>query len=222
MATPYIPPRDADLLAWAVNFSTLLTASPATYGLVAADATAVAAAEASFAAAYAVAVSPSTRTPTSVAAKDAARVNMLATVRPYAQRISKNAGVSTSNKIALGVNPGTNTPTPIVAPTSNPVLTIAAALSLQHVVRYRDVLVAPSVKAKPAGVIAIQLYAVASATVVTDPTVIPFIQINTKSPLLISWPSLDVGKQAYYTARWVTRTGLVGPWAPITNFTIAA
>ena len=30
---PYIPPTDAGLDAWSTNFSALLTASPATYGL---------------------------------------------------------------------------------------------------------------------------------------------------------------------------------------------
>ena len=40
---PYIPARNANLIAWAANFSTLITASPGTYGLLAGDATAIAA-----------------------------------------------------------------------------------------------------------------------------------------------------------------------------------
>lgn len=217
----YIPTRDADLVTWSNNFSSLITTSPATYGLVSGDATAIAASNATWIAAYAVAVNPSTRTPQTVTAKDNAKVSLLAVVRPYAQRISKNAGISPSVKVAVGVNPGTNGPTPIVAPTTNPIVSVVNALPLQHVIRYRDQLASPSVKAKPAGVVAMQLFGKVSATVITDPEELPFIQIDTKSPLLVEWGSGDTGKAAYYAGRWQTRKGLVGPWSPVVAFTVA-
>ena len=147
---------------------------------------------------------------------------MLATVRPYAQTISLNAGVSTGNKIALGINPRTSVPVPITAPTTYPVLTVQAALALQHIIRYRDQLASPSVKAKPYGVISCQIYGSPSATVITDPTTLQFLQAATKAPLLQSWPSGDIGQKAYYAARWITRKGLLGPWSPIVSFTIAS
>ena len=219
---PYVPTKDADVDNWATNFSTLLTAAPATYGLVAADATTVAAARLSWHTAYLAAISPSTRTPTTVAAKNVARVNMLAVLRPYAQTISLNAGVSSGNKTAIGVNPRTSVPTPIAAPATNPVLTVDQALTLQHVLRYRDSLSSPSVKSKPYGVVQIQIFAATSATPITDPTLIAFKDQTTKSPALVSWQAGDKGKTAYYTARWVTRAGLVGPFAPIVSFVVAA
>ena len=49
---PYIPVKDADLANWLDNFSALITASPATYGLVAGDAVAIAAQVAAWDAAY--------------------------------------------------------------------------------------------------------------------------------------------------------------------------
>lgn len=218
---PYIPTRDADLNNWSSNFSTLITASPGTYGLVSGDAATIAAEQAVWAAAYAAAINPPTRTPVSVAAKNTAKINLLALDRGYAVTISLNAGVSTSNKIALGVNPRTSVPTPITAPTTVPILTIDQALPLQHVIRYRDTLASPSVKSKPYGVIAVQIFGSASATVITDQTTLDFIQQSTRSPLTATWSSGDVGKPAYYAARWVTRKGLVGPWSPIVTFTIA-
>ena len=219
---PYIPPKDAQLANWADNFSALLTASPATYGLVSGDAAAVAAVVATWDAAYALVTSPSTKTAATVAAKNAAKINMLATVRPYSQAISLNAGVTTMAKTAIGVNPRTSVPTPITAPTTYPVLTVSQALSLQHILRYRDQLASPSVKSKPYGVIGVQLYGNASATVITDPTTLMLLQTTTKSPLLQPWGSGSVGKPAYYAARYVTRKGLVGPWSPIVSFVIAA
>jgi hypothetical protein len=218
----YIPPKDANFSTWLANFSTLITASPTTYGLLASDAVVIAAQNTAWAAAYALAISPSTRTPTTVQAKDVARINALATVRPYAQLISNNAGVSSSNKTALGINPRTNGPTPITAPTTNPNLTIQSASVLTHVLRYRDSAASPTVKAKPAGAIALQLYAKASATPITDPAALDFRGPITKSPLQVAWDSGDAGKVGYYSARWVTRTGLVGPWSAIASMTIAA
>jgi hypothetical protein len=218
---PYIPNKDADFANWSANFSTLITASPGTYGLVAGDATAIAASQAAWAAAYALAVNPSTRTPTTVAAKGTAKINLLAIDRPYAQTIANNAGVTSGNKIALGLNPKTSTPAQITAPTTAPVLSLVSAPPLQHIVRYRDETASPTVKSKPYGVVQIQIFATASATVITDPNALLYKGVSTKSPFLVSWDSADKGKQAYYAARWITRKGLTGPFSTIVNFTVA-
>lgn len=218
---PYIPTKESDLVTWADNFSDLITASPGTYGLLASDATSIQAVVAPYLTAYATAVNPITRTPVTVAAKDTARINMLDLVRQYAVAISLNAGVLTADKIAVGVNPRTSTPTPIADPTTSPDISITAALPLQHVLRFRDETSSPSVKAKPYGVTQIQIFAQASATPITNPDAITFKQVGTKSPLLVSWDSADVGKQAYYAARWQTRTGKVGPWSTVIAMTIA-
>ena len=46
----YLPHNDAELLAWSSNFSSLITAAPVTYGLVAGQATAYAALHTAYAA----------------------------------------------------------------------------------------------------------------------------------------------------------------------------
>lgn len=219
---PYIPVRDVDLDTWSANFSTLITAAPATYGLVAGDASAIAAAVLAWHTAYLLMTSPTTKTKAAVQDKNTQRTLMLATVRPYAQNIALNAGVDPTDKVAIGVNPRTSVPVPITAPTTYPAITIVQALSLSHVIAYRDQLSSPTVKSKPYGVLGVQIYATASATVITDPTTLTYRQTTPKSPLLQSWDSGDVGKQAYYTARYVTRKGLFGPWSPIVHFTVAA
>lgn len=219
---PYIPPTDAALDAWLTNFSSLATASPATYGLASGDASAIAAAVAAWHTAYLLVTSPSTKTAATVSSKNTQRVNVLAIVRPYAQNISLNAGVANTNKTAIGVNPRTSTPQPITTPTTYPVLSIVNALPLQHVIRYRDQLASPSVKSKPYGVTQMFLYGTASPTVITDPTLLIFLGAQTKSPLAQTWPSSAKGEIAYYAARWATRKGLVGPWSPIAAFVVAA
>lgn len=219
---PYIPARDTDFNNWLANFSTLLTANPPLYGLTPVDAVAVAAAAADWLVAYNAAIDGTTRGPFTIANKDTTRTATEAIVRPYAQAISNNAGVLVADKVAIGVNPRTNTPTKIAAPTTNPVLSIFSAIQLVHQLRYRDELASPTVKAKPYGVLQVQLYATASATPITDPAALDFVGGFTKSPLQVEWQAGDAGKVAYYAARWVTRTGLVGPWSPVVSFTVAS
>jgi hypothetical protein len=208
--------------AWAANFSTLLTAAPMTYGQDAGTALNVAMVYATWSAAYALVTSPATKTASTVSAKNIARTSMLAIIRPVAQEISLSPGVTAGNKTAIGVNPRTSTPGPITPPGSNPVLSIAQALPLQHIVRYRDSIASPSVKSKPYGVIQCQIFGAASATPITDPTLLPLIAVSTKSPFLITWPSGDKGLNAYYVGRWIIRKGAVSAYGPITSFTIAA
>lgn len=219
---PYIPSKDSLMLNWAQNFSTLISAAPGTYGLVAADALNIAAAVSTFASAYALVTSPTTKTAAAVSAKNTAKVTMLATVRPYAQMVALNAGVASADKIALGLNPRTSTPSPVTAPTTAPVLSFQGAGNLSLIVRYRDSAASVSVKAKPFGVISCEIYGTASATVVTDPTTMLHLVSATKSPLTLTREPADAGKQLYLAARWKTRTGLYSPWSAIVNFTVPA
>lgn len=218
---PYIPAKNANFVGWLNNFSSLITASPSTYGLLAADATTIASQATAIAAAYALISSPSTKTAATVSAFNTGKVNALAIIRPYAVTISLNAGVSPSAKTAVGVNPRTSVPLPITAPTTAPALTLVATSSAGTIIRYRDATSSPSVKAKPYGVTQLQLYAMISATPVTDPTALAFAELVTKSPLTFAFGSTAAGKTAYFAARWSTRKGLVGPWSSIVSMTVA-
>jgi len=218
---PYIPAKNANMIAWLANFSTLLTASPSTYGLASGDATAVAAINTSMTAAYALITSPSTKTAATVSAFNTLKAADLPTIRLYAQQISLNPGVTSANKTAIGVNPRTSVPTPITAPTTSPVLTVQSTSTAGSIIRYRDATASPSVKAKPYGVTSIALYALASATPITDPTALTFQGNFTKAPLTLSLGSADAGKTVYFAARWVTRKGLTGPWSSIVSYVVA-
>jgi hypothetical protein len=208
------------MIAWYNNFSALLTASPATYGLTSGDATAIAAQATALDAAWTLITSSATKTAATVSAFNTEKITAIALARPYAQAISLNAGVSSSAKTALGVNPRTSVPTPITAPTTNPVLTAQSASTAGIIVRYRDSTASPSVKSKPYGVIGTLIYAKASATVITDPTTLSFEGTQTKSPFTLSMPA-TAGMQIYIAARWVTKKGLIGPWSPVINYTSA-
>lgn len=220
--SPYIPNRDAEFLTWAQNFSTLLTASPTTYGLVTGDATAVDTVTDAFTAAYALATAPTTRTAVTVQAKNIARINAEAVIRPYAQQIAANVGVASDDKIAIGVNPRTSVPTPIGVPTTFPTLTVQPSGPLLITYRYRDNEASPTSKAKPYGSLQVQVFGQTSSTVVTDPTSLPLLTTVTKAPGQLAFGSVDGNKTCYFAARYITRRGDVGPWSAITACTVPA
>lgn len=217
-APSYIPAKDADLNNWLLNFGSLLTAAPATYGLTAPDAVIVAASIALWSPAYAAAINPATRTAPTVAQKDAQRAATEATVRPYAQRISRNAAVDPLDKVAIGVNLPNSTPVPIPPPTTFPQLSFIAATPLAHSLRYQDSGLGAG-KAKPFGAIGLEVWRAVGTAPAVDPSACTYYGTFTKCPFSTSFDPAQIGKIATYFARWITRSGAggqasVGPWSP--------
>lgn len=217
MATNYIPTSNADFANWLANFSTLLTASPTTYGLVTGDATAVAAQNTAFQSAYTAATDPTTRTSPTVAAMQTKRTQAEAVVRPLAVRISLNAGVTDLNKTAIGVTVRKTVPTPVPPPTTTPALSLQSGTHLNHQLRYYDTST-PTAKAKPVGSTGIEIWRNIGTTAATDPAQCSYYQTWTKSPNISTFLAGDVGKICTYYSRWVTRggpggTAQTGPWS---------
>jgi hypothetical protein len=214
---PYIPRKDSGLDNWLTNFSTLLTAAPATYGQTSGTAAAVASSVSAWHSAYLLVTSPSTKTAATVGDKDTAKVNVLSVVRPVAQNISLNPGVSTMDKVGIGVNPRTSVPTPITPPTTYPIVTIQAGAALQLYVRYRDSAASVSVKSKPYGVVAVMLNYLVSATPITDPTLLTQHVALTKTPFLLQFTA---GGQCYMSAYYLLKNGKTSGPGPIVSFTV--
>ena len=219
MSVPYIPPKDNAFAVWAENFAAVLAINYAAYGLAASDAASISAANATWQAAYAVATTDSTRTKVTVAAKDLARNQCKALMRGYAGVIQANSGITQDQKADLGLTIRDPHPTPVPTPTTSPLLTIVGATPGELTVRYADQNT-PASRAKPSGAIALQMFAAASATVITDPNTLPLKDTFTKNPTAITFDSSDAGKTAYIAARWITRRGLVGPWSAIATYIV--
>lgn len=213
----YIPAPDSLFALWLDNFSTLLTASPTTYGLVAGDATAVAGVNTPFQAAYLLAINPATRTSGTIADKDAARAAAEALVRPLAVRIIRNPSVLNIDRVNIGVTVPSTVPSPIPAPVTQPTLILTSAAPLLHNLQFRDA-TTPLLKAKPFGVVSLNLYAQVGTSAGIDPDAATFLKSVNKTPFQVEWASLNRGKHATYWARWTTRSGpagqpQLGPWS---------
>lgn len=220
MNAPYIPTKDAQLILWLDNFAALISAGPAAFGLSAGDAATIAGDVATYDAAYAPVTSPSTKTAAAVAAKNAAKTVVLTQVRPYAQSISLNPGVTSDNKIALGLNPRTSGPSPITAPASNPILSVVSASVLSMILRYKDSSTGVSGKAKPYGVVGCEVHGMFSVTPISDPSSLPVMLTATKSPVSVNFPGGSSGQRWFFSARWVTRKQLYSPFSPVVSYIV--
>ena len=218
---PYIPPQDGAFDGWLLNFSTLITANPTDYGLVAGDATAIAAQYTAFNAAYVAATDPVTRTPVTVAAKDTARFAAEAVVRPYAQQVANDPSVSDALKTGLGLNLHGTPPTPIPAPVVAPSLSIvSAAVGVHRVIaRNPDT---PTSKKMPPGVIGVRVYRSVTQPAPASLEDSSLLDQRTKQPMQISTAGIASGVVVTYRAAFVTRSGpggiaQVGPMSdPVT------
>lgn len=214
---PYIPTTLDAFQAWLLNFSTLLTAAPTTYGLVAGDAVIVAAQYTAWHAAYLAGTNPATRTSPTVAAMNGARVTATGVVRPYAQALSRNIAVDDADKLSIGVNLPNNAPVPIPPVTDVPSLIIQPSAPGLTVIAYRQGS-APTSRAKPFGAIACEIWRSNGVAYATDPAQCTLIESVAKTPQVISNAPAVAGEKMTFFARWTTRSGpegkaQKGPWS---------
>lgn len=208
----YMPDTDSGIRDWLNNFAQIVSIDPAAVALSSSDAATLTSLAAAYDAAYVLAVNPVTRTTPIVGNKDAARNQAVETFRVYATQVKGNLGVSDEMKLALGLHLNDTTRSPIPAPTTEPLLAIIDARSGVHTLRYADS-TTPTSRSKPAGTIQLQLWVAIEVEPTADVTKAQFHGVYTKQPIQIAFDPANAGKTASYFARWITRTGLVGPWS---------
>lgn len=210
MATSYIPSRDADFQVWLDNFSSMITADPTAYGLSSSDATALATLTTTYSDALLAATNGSTRGPSTVEAKNVARVNAEGRARELAVMIQANPAVSDEQKTNLGITVRKTNRTPVPAPTSSPILSFIAATPLQHTLRFSDQNT-PDSRARPFGCAMLQLnvWIAPSGTAPSGPP--SQVLSVTRNPVAVNFETADRTKVATYVARWQTARALLGP-----------
>jgi hypothetical protein len=221
----FIPTKDAELLAWVTNFSTLITATPTAFGLVAADATTLAGLVTAYSTALTAATNPATRTQVKVAAKDVAKAGLVADVRALARRIQGTTSVTPEQKLSLGLPVHKTSQTPIPPPVTRPVVTLVGQ-PFQRTVTIRLVdETTPTKKAKPFGVDGAEVYSYVPTASENPPADLEqwrFEGIATRSEFQAGFNVGDVGKTAYVCARWFNPRGQAGPASDDVVATIAA
>jgi hypothetical protein len=192
---------DVPLKDWALNFTDLLTAAPATYGLSAGNATACATAFGLYEAALTLATNPATRTAVTIADKNVQKANMRAVIFPFATTIAGNPAVADPDKVDIGVTVRITTRTRVAFGLIGLMLSMDA-VSATGVTLRRQNPATPDSTAGPYGNRGWQISVrVRNALNTAD----EFTDSFTASRRFYTYPTDPgwVGRLAFYKARWV-------------------
>jgi hypothetical protein len=201
----YLPSREENLSAWAVNASTILTADFAAYSVRAGDAAALAVLVTAYNSALATATNPLTRTPAAVTLKNTAKSQLISDIRAIVKRIQSTLTVSAGQKVALGITVPDHVRTPVAPPATKPIIAMLGLEALGFSLRITDE-ATPSKRSKPIHVDGADVYSFVAAAGVTPPADV--LQWNyqgraQKADYKVSFPAGQVGMVAslYHTSR---------------------
>ena len=218
MAASFLPNKDAALLAWAQNFSTLITLAPITYGLTAGQATSFAALLTSYSTAL-TACNPGVRNKAAVLTKNTARTSLKTNARLLARIVEGQATVTNAQKATLGLNVRA-TPTPIPPPALAPQIDVISVVARTVKIRLHNTETAPR-RGKPAGVKGAAVFSYVGATPPADLSGYKFEGNTTVTVVDIVFPdTVAAGATVWIIAMWFNERTQNGPAATPVNATI--
>lgn len=227
MSAPYIPTTDTDLQLWALNFSTKITASPTTYGLVSGQATAFAALYSAYNTALTIANTPATRTKSTVATKNTNKAAMVFSARSLAVIVQAYPSITPTLLTDLGLTIRKTTPTPIGPPTTKPIITPMTSTADAIYFRFSDE-TTPDSRSRPFGSLGLELFVKVGDTPpvsIADCDLLGLYTKNTYGPgtrsCLAQFSGAQEGETAHFLARWYNRRGEVGPVSTLASHVIA-
>jgi hypothetical protein len=143
MPTPIYPcKKDSELLTWSDNFKQKTTATPVTFGLVAAQATGFKTLQEAFAAAYAAITNPNTNSRQATIAKNQARdemINQPNGARELVDIIQAFPGTTDAMRGELGLRIRDVEPTPVPVPANPPALLITSTQNRTVTLKLKDI-----------------------------------------------------------------------------------
>jgi hypothetical protein len=210
-STSFLPNKDAALLAWSLNFSTKITATPTAYGLTAAIATAYGTLHTNYATALA-ACDPNERNKILVATKNTARTALKNQARLLAKLVEGTSTVTDAQKLELGLNVRA-TPAPIPPPANAPGITVLATIGNTVKLRLFDATDAAR-RGKPAGVDGASVFSFVGTAAPTDESAWNFEGVTSRTRIDLVFPgTVAPGAKVWFTAFWFNNRKQSGPAA---------
>lgn len=212
MGRNFIPGPDQFFVAWSLNLSQRINATPTAFGLTAPQAAAYETLHEAFAAALQTASEPVTRTRGAIETKNEKRRLVEAEARVLARIINAFPGTSNTARIDLGLTPRDEEPTPINPPSFAPQLTIDWVLGRRAQIRAK----APGHlgRGRPEGVDGITIVTYTGEAPPDDLSLWRFEGSTTKLIMEVEVPaSVPVGSRVWYSAFFFNPRKESGPSA---------
>ncbi len=209
MGRQFLPTTDSGLLAWSLNFKTLITATPTAFGLTAALATAYGTLHDAYGTALA-ACDPAIRTRSAVATKNTARTNLKNNARLLANLVEGTASVTNAQKLSLGLTVRT-TPSVIPVPAEAPGLDVVSVFGWTVKLKLHDT-ASGSKRGKPPGVSGASVFSFVGVTPPADIGSWQFEGNTGRTSVDVVFPNTVVpGAKVWLTAFWFNGRKQSGP-----------
>jgi hypothetical protein len=207
----FLPSREASLVTWANNFSTLITATPTAFGLVAGQATSFATLNTAWVSAYNTAKAPTTRSPSNIQAKKTAKHALIANARQLAAIIQKYPSITNAQRSSLGLTVP-SAPSPVPPPSDAPAMEITSVSGWTVNFRLHDATTG-SKRGKPAGVSGASIFSFVGATPPGDISAWKFEGSTSRTVKLQATfdSSTAPGTKVWLTAFWFNPRKQSGP-----------
>jgi hypothetical protein len=213
-----MPRADTDLIGWAGGFSRYISENWAQIGLTEAQLGELDAAVSQFSERYNGHVTAQAMAQAAKQEKDAARAELVDLVRGLVRQIQANPSVTNAERQAMGISLRGERRKIAPLPQSSPHLTIDTSRRLRHIIAFMDE--AGAGRGKPDGVLGCEIWVNVGDERPSGPEQMQFLGLDTRSPHTTEFRGEDVGKTAYYMARWTNRRGQPGPWSRMGSATV--
>ena len=210
MSKGLFPDTNAGVLAFMNNMSTILTASGTSYGITMAQSSALANLTGILATSLPLAQNPSTKTKTTVAAKQQALVNVKAYAKLLISVIEGQSTVSNAMKVSLGLKLK-SIPTPVPAPGAAPALEVISVVGWTVKIKLHDT--NPSSKrGRPPGTAGANVFSFVGTTPPADVSAWKFEGSASKTVMDVVFnPTIAPGTRVFLCARWFNPRSQSGP-----------
>lgn len=205
----FLPNTDAGLLAWSLNFSTLISAGAVSYGLTTGQATAYATLHASYGTALA-ACDKAIRTKSAVSTKNAAKAALKTNARLLANLVNGTATVTNAQKLALGLTVRSK-PSPVPPPSAAPGLDILSVNAWTVKIKLHDSS-SSAKRGKPPGVTGASVFSYVGATPPSDMGSWQFEGNTGRTNVDVAFANTNApGTKVWLTAFWFNGSKQSGP-----------
>jgi hypothetical protein len=214
--TSFLPSTDAALLAWSLNFNTLINATPTAFGLTAAQATSYGALHTAYSTALA-ACDKAIRTKSAVSTKNQAKVNLKANARLLANLVNGTSTVTNAQKLSLGLTVKSK-PSPVPVPSDAPGLDILSVNAWTVKIKLHDSS-SSAKRGKPPGVTGASIFSFVGATPPNDMGSWTFQGNTGLTKIDVAFANTNApGTKVWITAFWFNGSKQSGPaCAPVST-----
>ncbi len=217
----YIPAPDAAFDIWEDTFISYVIANFATLGLAAGDIVDVGTAHTAWTVAYPAHTAAQAAAQAARQTKDDARATLETEIRSLTRRLQASPDVDDTERAAMGITVADTVATAAAVPATRPLVTVDTSQRLRHVIAFVDE-GTPTKKARPKGVMGVELWVKIGDPAPSDPSELTFLSLDTRTPYTADFAGDDANSTAHYMARWVNTKGEKGPWSETASATIGA